>query len=965
MFFLSLFFSLASICDAGQQKQYFQQEVNYRISVSLDDNRHILNGSEIIEYINNSPDNLDALYFHLWPNAYSSNNTDLARQLFRLGGKNKLFNDESSRGFMDSLDFNVQGSKLNWEYLPEQPDICRIFLPEVLAPGDTIIISTPFRVKMPEGNISRMGYNDEAYQVSQWYPKPAVYDKEGWHPMPYLDQGEYFSEFGTFNVEITLPVDYVVASSGNLLTESEKKWLTTIASEWPQPDRFDTTGKEKTLHFEGIDIHDFAWVASKRFKVVTGKINLPASGREVTTMAVFTGRQAWLWEEAISYINRSILHFSDWIGDYSYDSFTAVQCGLAAGSGMEYPGLAIIGYAQDGYSLDEVISHEICHNWFYSAIGSDERRYPFMDEGITTSYEERYMALYYPDKKLWELYFRNKRTAKLMKIDELPAESISEIQWLISARNNMEQPLDLPAEEYTDRNYGDLIYYKTAQGFRYLRSYLGDSLFDSIMHEYYYLWRTRHPSPNDIREVFERRTGRDLSWFFEDFISTTGMYDYSVRKLGNNRLSVKNNGELISPVHVSGFRGDSLIFTSWHDGFAGKKWINLPDSNVTSIRLNSDHIIPEIFHLNNNIRSTGLFRRSDPLRPQLLVSIEDPERRTFMMIPLLNWNRSDGFMAGVAVSNGTLIPKPVEYRAMPFFSFRDPGIKGKARIALNLIPFGSIVRKLTLSIDAARFGSTEFQNYNLLKPGLEVHFRNNRFISSTEHSAFLRYIHSSEFPEVFLDVKAGMERYWQAGYSYIRTSLVNPFMFTAMIESGNSYTKTSAEFNYKVSYNGINQGLEFRLFTGTMLKSALSDESPYLFAPSGRGGSELYLFQGDFPDRFATFSSSFWSRQMSVTEGAIVSPVNLTSGYSRSLLSASVSSSLPGFFGRLPLKPFANAVYDTKTAYYEAGIKAGIWGFFEIHVPLLVSDNIKVIRDSIKNRIRFSLNLESIYRLRL
>ena len=104
------------------------------------------------------------------------------------------------------------------------------------------------------------------------------------------------------------------------------------------------------------------------------------------------------------------MYFSKPIGDYPYNTFTAVQSALNAGVGMEYPGLTVIGLADDAYSLDEVIAHEICHNWFYSALGSDERRYPFMDEGITSAYEARYMNERYPGKKLWELYFKNKKS---------------------------------------------------------------------------------------------------------------------------------------------------------------------------------------------------------------------------------------------------------------------------------------------------------------------------------------------------------------------------------------------------------------------------------------------------------------------------------------------------------------------------------------------------------------------------
>ena len=175
---------------------------------------HELYGFESVDYINNSPDTLRFLYFHLWPNAYSNNNTALARQIFSMKGKEKLFKDPELRGFIDSLDFEVESNRVQWYLLPESPDICTIILNKALKPGDTIQITTPFHVKIPKGVTSRLGHIGESYQISQWFPKPAVYDKDGWHQMPYLDQAEFYSEFGSFDVSITLPANYVVGATG-------------------------------------------------------------------------------------------------------------------------------------------------------------------------------------------------------------------------------------------------------------------------------------------------------------------------------------------------------------------------------------------------------------------------------------------------------------------------------------------------------------------------------------------------------------------------------------------------------------------------------------------------------------------------------------------------------------------------------------------------------------------------------
>ncbi len=190
----------------ASSQDYFQQKVNYDIHVTLNDLKHELRGSESVEYINNSPDTLGFIYYHLWPNAYSDNNTKLAKELLRRDGKSKLFNDPELKGYIDSLNFEVGGQSIRWNLLEGLPDICRLMLNKPLKPGDTIYISTPFHLKIPEGVTSRLGHIGESYQISQWYPKPAVYDRTGWHQMPYLDQGEFYSEYGSFDVSITLPV---------------------------------------------------------------------------------------------------------------------------------------------------------------------------------------------------------------------------------------------------------------------------------------------------------------------------------------------------------------------------------------------------------------------------------------------------------------------------------------------------------------------------------------------------------------------------------------------------------------------------------------------------------------------------------------------------------------------------------------------------------------------------------------
>ena len=972
-FLLPLVLMIIGIFPNVYSRTYFQQKVNYSIDVTLNDVTHELTAFEQLEYTNNSTDTLQFIYFHLWPNAYSENRTGLAKQLFTTKGKERLFNDPVLRGNMDSLNFKVDHQSVQWHLLPNQPDICQLILNQPLYPGKTIHISTPFHVKIPKGVTSRLGHIGQSYQISQWYPKPAVYDNTGWHQMPYLDQGEFYSEFGSFDVRITLPENYIVGATGELQNKQELEWLDSLAADtsWVKNAKYGrvnfpvSSTRTKTLRYTQKNIHDFAWFADKRFHVLKSHVILPRSGKKVTTWLMFTNQQSALWKEAIPYINHAILDFSEWIGDYPYSSFTAVQSALNAGLGMEYPTITIIGLTKDAYSLDKVIAHEACHNWFYGALGSNERRFPFMDEGMTTSYEIRYLAKRYPDKKLWEDYFPKLKQARFFHMDKIPMERKMELEWLSMARVNLEQPVNLTSTDYNALNYTLIPYNKAAISFTYLRAYLGDSLYDAILHDYYRQWKFKHPQPGDLRRVFESDAGKNLNWFFDDLLGTTKRLDYKMVSFKNQGLLIRNVGELISPVLIAGMKGDSVCFEKWVDGFKGEKWIDVPADNFSGFQIDPKHVMPELYRLNNNIRTSGIFPKASPVQPQLLFGLEDTEKHSLMFIPAINWNHENGFMLGMALHNGFIIPKPLEYLFMPFYTFNTSRLAGYAKISYAVTPYNNFIRLAKITLEGTRFGAPGNQDYQKIQAGVDIHFRPTEMTSPIRQRMYGRYILASDLYQVEVPEKATMNSYLQLGYNLQNTGLINPYDLTVSVESGKAFQKATLEMNYKLSYTGRDNGLEMRLFAGTMLNNT-SSQPYYALAPGARSGREQYLYEGMYPDRFGVYPTSFFSRQMTISEGGLVSPVNEQLGYSKWLVSLSLSSNLPGKLGRIGIKPFVNMVLNdhglnaanTSPFFGEAGLKFGLWNLFEIHIPLLVTNNIQSISGSIQNRIRIVLSLD-------
>ncbi len=960
-------------------QDYFQQNVNYKIDVSLDDRRYELNAFEHLEYFNQSPDTLYFLYFHLWPNGYSNNETPLARQLIRFYGKQKLFKDAIQRGYIDSLRFQIGSRPVKWEYLPDAPDIAKIYLNDPLLPGDSIEITTPFRVKIPEASVSRFGHTGDFYQISQWYPKPAVYDKTGWHAFSYLDQGEYYAEFGNFVVNITLPDNYTVGATGELHNKKELERMDRLAAdtsgignkaggynaEIPSSTEF------KTLKYTAQNVHDFAWFASKQFHVTKDTMKLPHSGRIITIQALFPDEQAELWKSALEYSKEAIAYFSKNVGDYPYDSYTAVQSALVAGVGMEYPGIAVFAEADDAYSLDEVLVHEIGHNWFYAALGFNERRYPYLDESLTSSYTQHYMRMKYPGKKLWNSYLSDVKRAEFLHIDQLPIQREQEYEWLVQARKNLEQPINFSSTDLSFSNYDLMIYNKGERGFNYLRAYLGDSVYNTIQQDFYRKWKFKHPQPEDLRQEFETHTNKNLDWFFDDYLGTTKRIDYKMKRVDHQQLLVKNKGQLAAPFLLAGIKNDSVSFKKWVAGFEDEQWIKLPEGNYSELKIDPGHIMPEINRLNNNIRTSGFLPKADPVRLQLLFTLNDPEKQTIIFVPVLSYTQEDKLMPGLVINNGYIIPRKIEYFLAPFYSFHSSGLNGFGNVLYRFTPYNSFIREGTLNFEGTRFGAPGNQKYFKLKTGMNLFIGRKDNLKFLQHEIFTGFIAASDIAQIKPGEKAAAKSYVHVGYRLTRAFNVNPFSIMVMFEYNTNFRKVITEWNYRLSYRGENRGLNFHLFAGSMLKE--DEQAPfYSLAAAGRSGTEDYLLRGTFPDRFNSSGSSILPRQMLQTEGGLVSPVNQQLGYSQRLLSLSITSELPGLPYDFPIKPFATVLLNDHgfsssrpALFSEAGIKTGMWNVFEFYIPFWVSGNIKSHTGPVKDRIRFVFSLDTISKIGL
>jgi len=981
--FIFLFFSWTYL---QAQNKYWQQEVNYEIHVALNDTAHSLSANITIEYTNNSPQTLDYLMFHLWPNAYKNENTALGQQFLDMGETDFYYADDSLRGFIDSLDFLVNGKSIKWSLTEENIDIAKLILNQPLKPGEIISITTPFYVKIPSAEFSRLGHTDQAYFITQWYPKPAVYDRNGWNAFPYLNQGEFYSEFGSFDVYITLPKNYVVGATGDFVDcVEEEEWLDSIAEvgkwktrysddlEFPKSDSI-----SKTLHYHQDHVHDFAWFADKRFNVLKGEVELK-SGHKVTTWAMFTNEEVDIWTKSTTYLKRSIKFYSQQVGEYPYNQVTAVQGTLSAGAGMEYPNITIIGVSGDAKSLDNVIMHEVGHNWFYGMLGFNERAHPWMDEGLNTYIESLYMEKYYPNESLADGMFGiNLFNAKNYdRIYEYYLPNL--MQW----RRNLNQSLSLPAQDFTAMNYGIVVYQKTALIFRYLQAYLGEKKARITMRQFFAEWQYKHPQPKDMKAFYEKETGKNLAWLFDDLINSSKNVDYTITSRNKKKdadsliVKVRNKGSINSPFVLTGLDEDGDVLVSqWYDGFDGAQKVKFPKGNYKTLSIDGGKVMTDVHRENDK---AGL---KSP-RLKFAWTLPKDDKATLYWTPAIGWNSYNKFMLGAAFYNSLVFEKKWQYMVMPLYSFNKNNWNGSfslfrnfyAKGAWQRISIGITGRKYNTNDEVAVINGKDINpDFYRLVPQLVFDFNPQKpNITTINKKLVIRAVLVNETSYQYRNAGclAVAEEYenkyevYEVDFTNSNHRVLNPYSYRFDVQGNQDFARLTAEVNYRFSYGrNKNSGFDIRLFGGYLYNS----KKKLNFAPNlrmaGTAGKNDYLYDGVFAGR--NNRGGMWSQQMIESDGGFYIPTILGQN-SEWLTAINVRASMPKLSF---IKAYANLGFDQQWSMgggetlWEAGfLLSFIDHKFEVYFPALWSQNIQDVFELNQNtsygeKIRFTMRME-------
>ncbi len=903
--FLKKLFALLFLtgCSFASHSQYWQQKVDFIIDVTLNDKEKSLDGFEKIHYENHSPDTLQFIWFHLWPNAYKNDRTAFSDQLLENGNTDFYFSNRDERGYINRLDFKVDGVTAHTEDHPTHIDIIKVLLPRPLPPGETISITTPFHVKLPF-NYSRGGYDEETFQVTQWFPKPAVYDANGWHPMPYLDQGEFYSEFGNYDVRITVPANYVVASTGALQNEEEKEWLKKRKDfEWePVVIRTSTSRSKnapikktiqkfppsstetKTLRYLQENVHDFAWFADKRYRVHADTCRLP-SGKVIEVFTYYVKPAFKLWENGFDYLKDALRFYSDEVGEYPYDVASVVHGPESFGGGMEYPTITILSPVETTEGLDRLIAHEIGHNWFQGALASNERQHPWLDEGLNSFYEYKYL---------------DQRYGKEGRVEAL---------WhLTQVQRKRSQPIPTSSEDFSFTNYALVAYHRTATWLQSIEQLTGTATFRSIMQEYYRQWKFKHPSPGDFLHLLRSKLDSSQQFVLDEF---------------NQIEKVRNSGfHVVSPFKKGSF----------------KAYLKEPEKNIL--------LLSPAFGVNSydKLMIGGLI--SNYKLP--------PTNFNFLFIPM--YATGSKSLAGLARLNYSILSTG-KIRKTDFFlnashfsmdQFRDTANRKLTMRFIKLVPGF----RLTLNNQNARQTTSKYLQWKtFLFQEQSLRITRDTTFTGTDTIPFLRYA----LPK--------SRRYLnQLDLAYENYRALYPFDVRLRIEQSADFIRPALTANYFFNYR--EGGLQLRFFAGgflylgekTIRKQFRNDR--FFLNMTGPNGYEDYTYSDYFLGR--NHFEGLESQQIMMRDGGFKVRTDLLASKvgktDRWLTAVNLNSSIPGKINPLSLLP----VKIPLRVFFDLGTYADAWDkdaegdrfLFDLglHIPLF-NESVNIYLPILYNRV--------------
>ena len=910
----------------------YAQKNAITIKGSLDTDKNELLIHQEIVFINNSDSILNTIYLHNWPNSFRDRKTPLSKRFIKDYRKDLYFAKQEELGKTTIKNLTVNFESTSFNELTKQPDILKIDLQKPLAQKDTAKIVLTYVVKIPSASFTGYGKTKQGYHLRFWYITPAVYNN-GWELMSNLNIDDLFEKATDFIIDINIPKEYVLES--NLYQYFTKK---------ENVNNYYLVGKSKTDVILGIN-------KKKQLKTYKTK-----------KIAVYTDvfKEEIKYETAIKLLNKNIKFLEKFLGKYPHKEIYIDK--ITQSKDPVYGLTQLPSFVRpfsEEFKTEITMFKALSIKFIENTLLFNKRKDNWYLDGLQNYLMMEYIDEFYPNKKLigkfsksWFLkrfYF-----SKSDFNDQYP------LIYQFISRRFLDQSLTTSADSLSNFNRKIANKYKSGLAFRYLKGFLGDSILNNTIQEFYQNNQKKTITSNDFKKLLSSKTDKELNWFFNDFINTNKKIDHTINKVIVNKdsvaVTIKNKRNITTPILLYGLKDKKVKYKKWVTGVKDTATVFLPNKDINKVALNYENLYPELNTLDNWKRlKDKIFNK--PLKFSLIKDIQDPYYNQVFYQPNFSYNFYNGLILGLSLHNKPLIKRNLEFSLAPSYATKSNTLTGSFSVRYNQYFEKTNIYRILYGVSGTTSDYAPNLSYQAIVPYVNLIFKRKNLRDATHESIRAKLVHiDKEIP--LHETKTDEDSYsvFSLSYNYVNPDIIKEFRYNFSLEVAQNFSKIAADIRFR-SLSTSNTQLDFRIFAGTFL----SNTSTSNYFSFGLDRANDYLFQLNYFGR--SESSGFFSQQFIIAEGGFKSV--LPTRFANQYMLAFNSS-----FGLWRWVEFYNDVAFLKNKNtpiyfgYNNGIRFNfVHHIFEIYFPLYSNNGWEVSQPAYAEKIRFTLTADigSIY----
>ncbi len=916
-----IFFLLLCGTIYGQHNIYLKAELN--------DSLKSIYIQQKLEYRNLSSDTLQEIYLNDWINAFSDKRTPLARRFYEDYDRDFHFARQEKRG---GTTINTTGNKdfepLSWNRPPGHPDLISVIPDKPILPGEKYEINLNYSVKIPSEDFTRFGFSNRGkYQLRYWFLTPGVY-RNGWQIHSHKNMGDLFIPKLELKIDLILPPHLAAISPlkvEEIVPLENSKKVSLYGRERLETELFLT----QSYVFEDIE--------TDSLHVLT---NMENEGLNPVLRSLI--------------VRRIIDFLQENLGEYPHDKILSTQ--------EQYSSNPVYGLNQlpkflrpfpEGFNYDLKQFKTLTQNYLQNTLMLNPREEKWIFDGIQTFLMMQYIEENYPDLKLLGnlskvIGIRWFHAADLEFNDQYP------LLYLYMARQNLDQPLSLPQDSLVKFNKNLANPYKAGAGLKYLESFLSDETVSYSIKQLYHEYQLKPVGAEDFREILRKNAGKDINWFFDDYIGTNEKIDFKITGVKAEddllEITVKNKTGNGMPVPLYGLNDDRIIFKTWVENVYNTKKVSMPSKGVETVALNYEGIVPELNQRNNYRRVGSLINK--PLQFRLFKDVEDPRYNQLFFMPEVQFNLYDGLSLGAKIYNSTVLKKNFEFKFAPLYGTESKTIVGSAGFTHEIFFEDEHLHAIRYGLSGSRFSYGYDLFYQRLTPYLTMSFRDSPLRNSQKEYLIIRNVnvYRDESPENPLEVAD--YSVFNVNYSYSNPGLVDHVTGSVDLQVAEQFGKSSFTLEYRKLLQNDRQ-VNVRFFGGAFFYNDLPGSDYFSFALDRPTD---YLFDYNYYGRSET--SGVFSQQIIMAEGGFKSV--LEPQFANQWISTvNVSTTIWKWVFAYADAGLVKSRNRSAKFLYDSGIRASIiQDHFEIFFPIHSSEGWEFNEGRYDQKIRFIATLD-------